>query len=101
MKALRKENEFFELFHEIFMMVPAWTCIPAAAIAFAIINVIIVAFASSNPIAKGFAGLAPMLGGFAAILILIAGGRAALGKTARKELFEKQTGIDPQTTKMG
>jgi restriction system protein len=80
--------------HGIFLLVPAWLCIPAALIAFAAVRMILVSFAAKNVVFTGLARNGSVFGGMAALLVLVAGETAAIQKLERRKLYDKQTSID-------
>jgi hypothetical protein len=41
--ARRNKNEFFELFHGLFMRIPAWACFPIAIAAYGVITALVMA----------------------------------------------------------
>jgi restriction system protein len=92
--ARRNKNEFFELFHGLFMRIPAWACFPIAIAAYGIITALVMAVASAGPATRALAGVAPIASFGAAGLILLAGLKAAVEKRTRRAILAKQTGIE-------
>jgi len=90
----RRKNSLLDDLHEIFLHLPSWSCIPAAIAAFVIIDILFGAIAAKNPMLKGLAADGPPLGAMSAILILAAGGTAAVKKFRRRQLYDRQTGIN-------
>ncbi|MHA3775442.1 restriction endonuclease [Verrucomicrobiota bacterium sgz303538] len=88
----RGDDSFVEVFYDLFMHLPAWTCVPVALMAYLGVQVIPVIFAKNQFIAL-FASSAPTIGLVVAVLILLAGFKAAVDKRARRKLLAEQTGI--------
>src|SRR5690242_8989374 len=88
-------EDLFDLFHQIFMHVPSWVCLPTALLVFIGIKLWVVHIANGNPI------LGPALNqfniwmaGVPAGIILMAGLAAVLGKQRRRELYEQQKNLE-------
>ncbi len=90
----RKQDTILDDLHEVFLVVPAWLCLPVALIAYIAINVAMNAFAGSHPMLKGLAQNVPLFGGIAVLLVLLAGLTAAIKKWARRRLYDGQTSLE-------
>lgn len=80
--------------HELFMHVPAWTCIPVAGLVFVAIKAWLGVFAAQNPLLKGIAQNGQIFAGMAALVVLAAGFAAGVNKWKRRKLYDGQTSIE-------
>jgi len=90
----KKDDGWFEVWLSLFTQHSAWLCIPVAVVVFGAVYIGILVIAPMNPITKGFAPLAPMLSGVAALIVLLAGLKAGVEKGFRRDLHNRQTGIE-------
>ena len=94
MSPRRRKPSILDDLHEVFLHLPSWACLPAALAAFALVDVLFGVIAGQNPALKGLAADGPPLAAMAALLVLAAGGTAAIQKFRRRQLFDRQTGIN-------
>jgi len=86
-------EDLFEALHELFMVVPSWTCIPIAGIMFFAVKLGVIWFAAAVPPFVGVSIYANNIAGFAAAGVLLVGGTAAIKKVERRHLLRRQEGI--------
>lgn len=89
----RKNDGIVDDLHELFMHVPAWVCIPVAAIAYLGVSIGLNILAGQNPLLKGIAQNGQMFAGMAALVVLATGFTAAVKKWTRRQLYTQQSGI--------
>jgi hypothetical protein len=53
----RKQDGILDDLHDLFMLVPAWMCLPIAGLVFVGVNAGLAVFAAANPVLRGIAAL--------------------------------------------
>jgi hypothetical protein len=81
--ARRKDDSFIEVFYGLFMVIPAWTCLPIAA-AYGVITTLIVRFAPAHPLTKELGTIAPWACVAVGMLLSLTGFSVA-GSTSRRD----------------
>ena len=89
-----KQGDLAHDLHHLFLHVPAWLCLPAAAVAYAGVQVGIGLLAAANPAYHAFIQSATLLGCMAAGVVLVAGLSAAVKKFERRSLYERQRSLE-------
>ena len=88
-------EDALELFHAIFMHVPAWLCLPAAALGFFGLKLLIHKVTAGKMLWEQLGvQYGSCAAGLLAFLILLAGLTAGIKKRQRRRLLEKQRGLD-------
>ena len=85
-----------DLVHDLHhvLYVPAWWCLPAAALAYAGVQLVLSLVAFSNPVYRSLLPSAFLLGCLAAGVVLLAGLTAALKKAGRRSLYDQQRSLE-------
>lgn len=88
-------EDTFELFHDLFMHIPAWICLPVAAAIFVGLKLLITKVATGQLLLELMAArYGTWVAGFFALIVVFAGIMAAIKKKERRRLLDKQQGLD-------
>ena len=90
----RKQDSIVDDLHDLFMHVPAWLCLPLAALVFVAVEMGLAILGAQNPLLKGIAQNGQIFAGMAALMVLAAGFAAGVNKWKRRQLYDGQTSIE-------
>ena len=90
----RKQDGIVDGLHDLFMHVPAWMCLPVAALAYLAVKLGLPMLEGNNIFLKALAQNSEIFACMAGLVVLATGFTAALKKWERRQIFNRQTDIN-------
>lgn len=78
----------------LLLLCPWWVNVGLAAVVYAALKLVVPHIEFQNPVFKGMAGVVPKFAGVASIFLLLLAGISAINSARKRELLNRQSGID-------
>ena len=78
----------------LLLLCPWWVSASLAAVVYVVLKLVVPHIEFQNPVFKGMAGVVPKLAGLASVFLLLLAGMSAINSIRKRELLNRQSGID-------